>query len=265
MHNLIHRLASFSLLAALSSACVEKGGESTDDSTGGSSGDSTGATTDDSTGDSTGGPTEATTGDSTDTGTDEGTTVEPTTGEPTTGEPGALCQAFAEWSVMCGEAEPGGEAELALECEEERAFIDVLLGPECGVKYDAYTACAAMNPCNDEAACAVELAAAENCEPEAGATCKAYAANVIACEPGPDEPEIATSCQFEVNAGLFDSPACAAAVEALYGCFAGLDCTALFDGAGCEAEVMMQETACVTSEDGAPARPGARERWMARR
>src|SRR4028118_687607 len=86
MHKLIQRFASFSLLAALSGACVEKEGETT----GGSSGDTTGGSSGDTTGDETG-----ETGDSSGS---EGTTSEPTTGDPTSGEPSGLCAAWVKWT-----------------------------------------------------------------------------------------------------------------------------------------------------------------------
>lgn len=248
MNGLIHRYVSLSLLAALAGACVEKEGESSSD-TSATTEDSTGASSGDSTGDSTGAAT-GTTGDEP-TGTGTG-------GEPTTGEPGGLCEAWAEWIVMCGNAEPGSEAEVVSECEAQRGLTEAVYGPECAVKSDAYIECQSLSMCGDEAACEAEYTAVEICQPEAGAECEAFAAAVVACEPGEDEAAIASNCQFELNAGGYMNPACGAALASQYGCLGGLDCMALESGAGCEAEGMMVEASCA-GENGAPARPGALE------
>jgi hypothetical protein len=244
MNGLIYRYVSLSLLAALTGACVEKEGESSTD-TSGTTADPTGNSSGDSTGDSTG-------------TTDETTTGETTTGEPTTGEPGGLCEAWAKWIVMCGNAEPGSEAQVVSECEDQRALTEAVYGPECLVKSDAYIECESLSMCSDDAACEAEYTAVEICQPEAGASCKAFAAAVVACEPGEDEAAIASNCQFELNAGGYMNPACGAALDSLYGCLGGQDCMALEDGTGCDAEAAMVEASCA-GENGAPARPGALE------
>lgn len=259
MHNLMKHIVALSLLAALTPACTEKGGETSDSSTGDTSG-ATDATTDAATDATTDAATDAT-GDVTgasdsQTSTDPtgGSDSDSTTGEPTTGEPGGLCEAYAAQLVMCGMWPGDSEAEIVMECEEGRAFTYAVYGPACGELSDAQLTCLTMAECFDDTACEAELDQVEDCLPEAGAVCIKYGEAVAACESD-DPAELASSCQFDLNASGYMNPACGAAAEAAYDCFGGLSCEQLGEGTGCEQEAMAFDTNC-GGEEGGLVRPG---------
>jgi hypothetical protein len=243
MHYLIRRFMTLSLLAALPGACTEKGEETTTGSATDTSGDSTGAPTSDPTtgasDDSTG-----TTGDDSSV-TGEQTSGESTTGDPTTGDPGALCVAYTEWVYGCGLGEPGGKEEAIDECELQREQTAAIDGPECAARADAYIECISKSACDDPAPCAAEFEAIDVCGPEPGATCLKFAETVEACEPGEGEEELASGCQYELNAATYASADCGAAMEALYACYGDLTCEEIMEGpTTCAQQEMMTETAC---------------------
>lgn len=196
-------------LLALLSGCPDKGADTTDDATAG--------TTD-----------------------DEGTT--PTTG----GDDGEwTCEDFARADVMCFD---GDVAELTAECEDGLAYIERVLGAECRKRHIEYAICIATSPCMPGDACAAEEAALD-CEPPAGTACAAQADKLFMCGQTPSAAETGSQCQLELNAYNEDDPACGTAFEAFVACQATIACEDLANSVGCEAEAMAFGSMCPVGDE----------------
>lgn len=218
-------------LGALPIACNPEKGGTTD-------GGSGGTTADDGTSSDGGVTTSGSTGaGSTDTGS---------TGSTDTGGTSGACAAYVAFKVMCDPSLAGMEAQLLADCETERKKTAIIYGEACVAPLDAANECVAMSGCGAQDPCTAEWMAVENCLPEPGPVCQAYAAKVVECMPGTNLEFEAGSCQADLNdVQYYSGPGCGAAYEEYYACIAELSCSELAMDVFCDPQVKKLEAECV--------------------
>ncbi|MCY0988786.1 hypothetical protein OV203_16745 [Nannocystis sp. ILAH1] len=214
-------------------ACGPKDGDTTDGSTGG---------TDPSTG--------------TTDGTPATTSGEPTSGSTTTtadttdtDSADQACQAYVDYLIKCDPEAAQMQAKYFAYCAMIRTRVEAVYGAFCLSAHDAVYECLLANPCDDLSACDAVLEVSNQCQPEAGATCVAYAAKEAECYDQPEPSYAAGACQAYINNQIYDlGPACGAALEEYFACLTALPCPEFEMGSGCD----VQEAKIVTDCGGMP-------------
>ncbi|MCA9694908.1 MAG: hypothetical protein R3A51_03780 [Nannocystaceae bacterium] len=245
-----------SLLGLSLGACTPDPGETTDAGTTAGTdetSDPSATASSDATDASTTAGTDATTTDTDGTSSSSSDTDDPTT---STGEPDGACEALCALLVACEDTTTDSCLES---CESGRAYYQYL--GTCGPLYDAALLCIGGFDCAEYDAfqampeasiCAEQVAQIEgegapSCAlEELPASCAAFCDHSLECGLDEDLEECQLDCAgtFAANKAYGSGPACDAAVDALYACYAKTDCADLLNESPCADETNAVELAC---------------------